>query len=392
MESCAYRSRSPDLRCHSEAVGGTVEWSRHSRRRCYTPQVEFEASQVSLNYVIGCLLSLFPLSSGHYNWPYCSFQTPLRMLVQHSRRAAPPLASIRFAYSHKKRRFSSSPAAHASVSHYDTLSIPKNATRSQIKVRSYGISITHYSSFIPDSDIQTSFYKVGGLSTTRTSNANKALRASLTRSARSITQMSMTPQRQKLSFRLQARHIQCLETNAKGMLIFLSPVHSWLTRMVLDDARRAYDRTLTVGPSHTYQQHHHRHPAATHDYDPGAWAYETRRRGASYAWEKTRNQSRSWYGRPPPGMHYDPSDFDPFGSHSRAGRARANTHFRDAPPKDDPMRNPWANANVRRATGKNNPMSEENRAQHISPTARALGVVALVLAVATIGGGWSAKT
>ncbi|EIN13825.1 DnaJ-domain-containing protein [Punctularia strigosozonata HHB-11173 SS5] len=238
-------------------------------------------------------------------------------------------SSIRSALAHQMRHFSVSPAARAGNSHYDTLDVPRNATRSQIK---------------------TSFYKI-----------SKVYHPDVNSSA-----------------------------EAKAKFQAASEAYS-----VLGDERqrRAYDRTLSVGPSHSHQQHYHRHPAASHDYDPGAWAFETRRRGASYAWEKARHQSRSWYGRPPPGMHYDPSEFDPFSPHPQGHRARANTHFSQTNSQGDhPLRTPWSSANVRKATGKNNPFSEEQRIQHISPLGRALGVVALVLAVATIGGGWSAKT
>ncbi|KAI0943224.1 hypothetical protein AcW1_002439 [Taiwanofungus camphoratus] len=146
---------------------------------------------------------------------------------------------------------------------------------------------------------------------------------------------------------------------------------SSLNRMALLSSRRAYDRTLMEDASSrresttAYSSTHHPH-----------WSYETRRRGATYAWEHSRRPSSASY-RPPPGYERHP-----------AGSAHHHPHAHHA--------NPFSSPNVQRATGRRtSPLqggpTEAHRISNESGFWRTVQVIGVVMAIATIGGGLSAS-
>ncbi|KAH9841766.1 DnaJ domain-containing protein [Rhodofomes roseus] len=134
-----------------------------------------------------------------------------------------------------------------------------------------------------------------------------------------------------------------------------------------DRKRRAYDRSMTQstsGPSRTY--------ASGYDSPYSHWSYDVRRRrGATHAWEHQYSHrpppGPSGHTRPPPGRHYErPQGADPF-----------------------------ASANVRRATGMGHARAtgaeareeararEQNRVHSESGFWRIVQVVGVVMVVAT---------
>jgi hypothetical protein len=127
--------------------------------------------------------------------------------------------------------------------------------------------------------------------------------------------------------------MQLLLTTASGMLMVsksFTSANSRLGPCAITPCRREYDRTLP-SPHHRHPAPGPRHPHANPAYDPGEWAFETRRRGASHAW-----QQRS---RPPPGSAYG-QHFSHSGAHPAYNRTQ-----------HDPQRDPWNSPHVRRATG-----------------------------------------
>ncbi|KAI0061175.1 DnaJ-domain-containing protein [Artomyces pyxidatus] len=141
-----------------------------------------------------------------------------------------------------------------------------------------------------------------------------------------------------------------------------------------DRRRRAYDRSLTMGDAsasqHPQASHHPHHPAYGHPYSQ--WSYETRRRGATHAWERQ--------GRPGASAHRPP--------HSPQHRAGQGTH---------PQRDPFTSPHVRRATGAGQAprtgwqQTEEDRVGQVSSLWRAAQVTGIVMIVAVFGNGLSAS-
>jgi hypothetical protein len=142
--------------------------------------------------------------------------------------------------------------------------------------------------------------------------------------------------------------------------------------------RRAYDRSLANDNSiPTYGRTSHSGTASgrsSQSHWTYEWTYETRRRGATHAWENTR----------------------------RSGTGGTGSTYHRTPPRysspDPHHRNPFASPNVRRATGQKAPpggegrtMTDADRVQNVSSLLRAMQVIGLVVVVATLGGGWTAK-
>ncbi|KAI0040599.1 DnaJ-domain-containing protein [Auriscalpium vulgare] len=194
------------------------------------------------------------------------------------------------------------------ATHYETLSIPSNASRSQIK---------------------SSFYK---LSKQYHPDVNK-------------------------------------EPGAKERFHAFSEAYSVLGD---DRQRRAYDRTLSAAPAATS---HHPHDPASYQHPHSQWSYETRRRGATHAWERR---------RPPPGAS----------AHPRASHHAGHHHpYPGAQQRPDPFSSP----NVRRATGASKAprtgwqQTEEDRVGSVSSFWRAAQVAGIVVVVAMFGNGLTAS-
>ncbi|KAI0320387.1 DnaJ domain-containing protein [Amylostereum chailletii] len=200
----------------------------------------------------------------------------------------------------------------ARATHYDTLAIPQNASKSQIKSNYYKLSKQYH----PD--------------------INKS-------------------------------------PDAKEKFHAFSAAYAVLGD---DRQRRAYDRSLST-PSNSGHSGHasthtaHGHP---HQYQYPHWSYETRRRGATHAWER-RN-------RPPPGP-------GPQYTH-------ANTHpnrRQEASGRPDPFSSP----HVRRATGVHTPprtgwkQTDEDKVTHVSSFSRALQVAGIVVFVSIFTNGITAS-
>lgn len=149
----------------------------------------------------------------------------------------------------------------------------------------------------------------------------------------------------------------------------------WLLKpieILIPRPRRAYDRSLLsegAAPRHFASS-----PGSSHA--PGYWAYEARRRpGASHAWSSTK--------RPGSSAHHHPGYTPPPGS-------SPYTH-----PKAGPQyhRDPFSSPNVQRATGfsRRHKPTEQDRANQISTFWRTMQVMGMVMLIASIGGGFSAK-
>ncbi|KAI0824488.1 DnaJ domain-containing protein [Trametes gibbosa] len=152
--------------------------------------------------------------------------------------------------------------------------------------------------------------------------------------------------------------------------------------------RRAYDRTLAPATAAGHASHDAHH-AYTH------WSYETRRRGATHAWEYARRPNTGGAARhsyaypPPPGA--------PPGSSSSAHSAHANAKYAHNP--QGARTNPFAHPHVQRATGRRGPLETGAGAgatgpatsDKVSMLGRAVTVAVLVFIMATIGHGASAS-
>ncbi|KZT30156.1 DnaJ-domain-containing protein [Neolentinus lepideus HHB14362 ss-1] len=147
-----------------------------------------------------------------------------------------------------------------------------------------------------------------------------------------------------------------------------------------DRKRRAYDRELAAGASSARRTSGG--PTASH-YPYSQAAYEGRRRGATYAWERHhRPQSASHH--PPPGYRgYDPG---------RSGYSHTQTQHNSHAQAQYPH-NPFASPYVRRATGtkKEDWQTAEDRVRSVSGFWRFIQVLGVVLTVTTVGGGFTAN-
>src|ERR1700722_15719651 len=95
------------------------------------------------------------------------------------------------------------------------------------------------------------------------------------------------------------------------------------------------------------------------------WSYETRRRGATHAWEGSRRAGKE-------------------SSHGRHSRSAADVHHRHAP---------VTSSHVRRTTGSTShkpSASDLDKVNAVSGEWRAVQVIIIVMFIATFGGGWSA--
>ncbi|KAH9848021.1 DnaJ domain-containing protein [Lenzites betulinus] len=162
--------------------------------------------------------------------------------------------------------------------------------------------------------------------------------------------------------------------------------------------RRAYDRTLApsapAGHAHAPHESHH---AYTH------WSYETRRRGATHAWEYARrphpNGPRHSYAYPPPPGSSSSSSTSTSSSSSSSSWTPPNSHYTHNAPHA--RTNPFAHPNVQRATGRRGPLPTgagggggappPATSDAVSMLGRTVTVAVLVFLIATIGHGMSAS-
>jgi len=146
-----------------------------------------------------------------------------------------------------------------------------------------------------------------------------------------------------------------------------------------DRRRREYNRESEAASSYRPQYTQARHPHQ-HYYDPG-YMYETRRRGASYAWENTR-RSRAQHPPPPPPFSKR-AQRNPFGGTHRSGTVE------DDFPRRPRSRDPFASRNVRRATGRGDPFETmEDRLKGESIATRFAQVVGILFFIMLLGGGF----
>ncbi|KZT01570.1 DnaJ-domain-containing protein [Laetiporus sulphureus 93-53] len=135
-----------------------------------------------------------------------------------------------------------------------------------------------------------------------------------------------------------------------------------------DRRRRAYDRSLAVPSTVTHAK------SSSHSSPYSHWSSEGRRRGATYAWEHSRRPGAGNY-RPPPG--YQTGYSHPAGSQFRP----QSQHY-----------DPFLSPHVRRATQKKSAAEEEHdRIQHESGFWRTMQVIGIIMAIATVGGGFTAN-
>ncbi|KAF8513731.1 DnaJ-domain-containing protein [Hysterangium stoloniferum] len=148
-----------------------------------------------------------------------------------------------------------------------------------------------------------------------------------------------------------------------------------------DRRRRKYNRESEAVSSYRPEYTQTRHPHQ-HYYDPG-FMYETRRRGASYAWENTR-RSRAQHHPPPPPPFSQRAERNAFGTH-RSGTV--GDDFPRRPRRDG--RDPFASPNVRRSTGRGDPFETmEDRLKGESIATRFAQVVGILFFIMLLSGGF----
>ncbi|CCL98640.1 uncharacterized protein FIBRA_00642 [Fibroporia radiculosa] len=139
-----------------------------------------------------------------------------------------------------------------------------------------------------------------------------------------------------------------------------------------DRRRRTYDRSLAEASGAN-----HRGATAHHSYYSAQWSYESRRRGATYAWEYARRPGTS-HQRPPPGY-----------SQHASGSSTQHPHRHHY--------DPFASPNVQRATGRRkasqsqDEFTDADRVSSESGFWRVVQVFGIVMVIATVGGGFSAN-
>lgn len=142
--------------------------------------------------------------------------------------------------------------------------------------------------------------------------------------------------------------------------------------------RRTYDRELeaqtTSNPAPTWPSQSY-----PYYYDPSSM-YETRRRGASYAWENARrSRARTSHQPPPP-----PFAQYPFGNFHQSSPKH---------PHEQPTgRDPFSSAHVRRATGRRTPFeTREDRLRKEPVVVRIGQVLGLMFFIVALSGGFGSR-
>ncbi|KAF8581818.1 DnaJ-domain-containing protein [Ramaria rubella] len=142
--------------------------------------------------------------------------------------------------------------------------------------------------------------------------------------------------------------------------------------------RRAYDRELVDSASDRSTSSRPDAPFHYPYHDPSLM-YESRRRGASHAWENTRH-SRSRTSRNPP---------PPFTQHPYSGARRSGTEHSQRETEQHMGRDPFSSPYVRRATGHRSPFeTREDRLKKEPASVRFAQVLGLVFFIVALSGGF----
>jgi len=176
-------------------------------------------------------------------------------------------------------------------------------------------------------------------------------------------------------YKLSKRYHPDISKDPNAKAIFQAVSEAWST-LGDDRRRRAYDHDLSTRPppSHMYD----------HPYYDTSSMYETRRRGATHAWEnarRARTHARHQRQRPPPPPFSQHDRRNPFGGVHRSGTVSdENETF---------VRDPWESAHVRRATGRGDPFTTpEDELRKESIATRFAQVIGMVFFIVVLTGGF----